>query len=43
MEIKMSKIYGLIGKTLGHSFSPQIHLLLGGYGYRLFELEEGEA
>lgn len=31
--------YGLIGRTLAHSFSPELHALLGGYDYRLTELE----
>ena len=31
--------YGLLGRTLGHSFSPQIHKSLGGYSYELFEVE----
>lgn len=30
--------YGLIGKSLAHSFSPQLHQTLAGYDYRLFEL-----
>ncbi len=30
--------YGLIGKTLGHSFSKPIHEALGGYPYELKEL-----
>ena len=34
--------YGLIGEKLGHSFSPYIHGELGGYDYRLIELERGE-
>ncbi len=28
---------GLLGKKLGHSYSPQIHSLLGNYSYGLFE------
>ena len=36
------KQYGLLGRTLGHSFSPRIHQLLGGYDYRLFEKEPEE-
>lgn len=32
--------YGLIGRKLGHSYSPQIHALLGDYKYDLFEMEE---
>ena len=31
--------YGLLGKKLGHSFSPQIHAFLGDYSYNLFETE----
>ena len=34
--------YGLIGRKLGHSYSPQIHALLGDYDYKLFELEPDE-
>lgn len=30
---------GLLGRKLGHSYSPQIHALLGAYSYRLMELE----
>lgn len=33
---------GLIGKPLGHSYSPAIHALLGDYDYRLVELEAEE-
>lgn len=31
--------YGLLGRTLGHSFSPEIHHSIGGYTYELFEVE----
>jgi shikimate dehydrogenase len=31
--------FGLVGRTLGHSLSPQIHALLGSSPYGLFELE----
>ena len=31
--------YGLLGDKLGHSFSPQIHALLHGEEYKLYELE----
>ena len=31
--------FGLLGRKLGHSYSPQIHNLLGGYPYELFERE----
>ena len=30
--------YGLLGERLEHSFSPQIHRLLGGYDYRLLPM-----
>lgn len=30
---------GLLGRTLGHSYSTQIHQLLGNYLYKLFEVE----
>ena len=33
------KTYGLLGETLQHSFSPQIHACLGVYEYRLFEIK----
>lgn len=32
--------YGLLGKVLGHSFSPEIHALIGDYDYKLVELTE---
>ncbi len=31
--------YGLLGRKLGHSFSPQIHAALADYEYGLYELE----
>ncbi len=33
---------GLLGKKLGHSYSPEIHARLGDYGYDLFEKQEAE-
>lgn len=33
---------GLLGRTLGHSYSPAIHGLLGEYEYRLYEKEPEE-
>lgn len=34
--------YGLLGRTLGHSFSPQIHAALGNNDYSLIEREPEE-
>lgn len=31
--------FGLLGRTLGHSYSPRIHQELGGYPYALFPVE----
>ena len=31
--------FGLLGRTLGHSFSPRIHNALGNTNYELFERE----
>lgn len=36
------KIYGLLGRKLGHSWSVPIHTALGCGGYRLIELEPDE-
>ena len=33
---------GLLGRKLGHSYSPQIHAQLADYSYELFEKEPGE-
>lgn len=33
---------GLIGKTLGHSYSPQIHAEFADYEYKLYEMPEEE-
>lgn len=33
-------MYGLLGEHLAHSFSPQIHNMLGEYEYNLFEVEK---
>ena len=33
---------GLLGRKLGHSYSPQIHACLGNYSYSLFEKEPEE-
>lgn len=38
----MDGLYGLIGGKLGHSYSPQIHSLLGDYTYKFFEMKEEE-
>ena len=32
--------YGLLGKKLGHSFSKEIHAMIGDYDYRLYETDE---
>ena len=34
---------GLLGRKLGHSYSPQIHSYLGDYSYELFEKEPEES
>ena len=31
--------FGLLGQKLGHSWSPQIHGMLAGYEYKLYEVE----
>ena len=33
---------GLLGRKLGHSYSPQIHAMMGSYSYDLFEKEPAE-
>ena len=38
----MERIYGLLGRKLGHSWSAPIHHALGCEGYRLIELEPEE-
>ena len=38
----MERIYGLLGRKLGHSWSAPIHPELGCEGYRLIELEPEE-
>ena len=35
----MDKKYGLLGRKLGHSYSVQLHNLLAGYEYRLYEVK----
>jgi shikimate dehydrogenase len=35
----MGNKFGLLGRKLGHSWSPQIHKLLCGYEYSLYEVE----
>ncbi|MBQ3321657.1 MAG: chorismate synthase [Firmicutes bacterium] len=34
--------YGLLGRKLGHSYSPQVHKIIGGYEFGLFEREPEE-
>ena len=36
------KKFGLLGRKLGHSYSPQIHALIGDYDYKLYEKEPEE-
>ena len=36
------RVYGLLGRKLGHSWSVPIHTALGCAGYRLIELEPEE-
>ena len=33
---------GLLGRRLGHSYSPAIHGMLSGYEYRLYEKQPEE-
>ncbi|MBQ9065900.1 MAG: shikimate kinase [Clostridia bacterium] len=42
MHNDTEKTYGLLGRTLGHSYSPIIHRALGNDTYRLIELEPEE-
>ena len=35
----MKNKFGLLGRKLGHSWSPQIHAMLAGYPYELYEVE----
>ena len=35
----MGKKYGVLGRKLGHSYSPQLHHLLSDYEYKLYEVE----
>ena len=34
--------FGLLGRKLGHSFSPRIHSFFGDYAYPLYEKEPEE-
>ena len=34
--------FGLLGRTLGHSWSPQLHAMLADYDYRLYPVEPEE-
>lgn len=34
--------FGLLGRKLGHSYSPQIHKFFGSYDYKLYEREPDE-
>lgn len=35
--------YGLLGERLGHSFSKEIHALIGDYDYRMYETDKAGA
>ena len=35
-------VFGLLGEKLGHSYSPQMHKMFGGYDYALFEVPQDE-
>lgn len=35
-------IFGLLGEKLAHSYSPEIHAMLGKYSYSLFEVQRKE-
>ena len=35
-------VFGLLGRKLGHSYSPEMHRLFGGYEYALFQREPEE-
>ena len=32
-------MFGLLGRTLGHTYSPMIHQALGNTSYDIFEME----
>ena len=34
--------YGLVGEKLGHSFSPELHAMIGGYPYEICEMPREE-
>lgn len=42
MTTKIDTPFGLIGRKLGHSWSPQLHAKMGSVPYQLVELEPGE-
>ena len=42
MPVLQHPPYGLLGEHLTHSFSPQIHKLLGSYEYKLFPTAKSE-
>lgn len=42
MNTQKKEHFGLIGKTLAHSYSPQIHRELADYEYNLYEMPEEE-
>lgn len=42
MTEKFDAPFGLIGRKLGHSWSPQLHTKMGSAPYQLIELEPNE-
>ena len=34
--------YGVVAEKLGHSFSPEIHAMIGDYDYELCELSHAD-
>lgn len=40
--MRKERRFGLLGRKLGHSFSPEIHAALSDYEYALYEVEPGD-
>lgn len=41
-EVMSGKCYGLIGKNISHSLSPEVHRMLGTINYKLIEIRDKE-